>query len=261
MRQQSSPQSTNITATVLLTLNRIFHRFRSTFNPSRAHSGGGASPLQLDSPLGPLRDKRIVTGGILQVRCGHGESHRLVYGDVFRSRSVYLLSDLSIFRLFATDGGSQPRRIAAICTQSGMELSSIYTRENRTRFLIAAAILIVLIATIDWLTKPYISIGFLYLFPIMLIAGFLPRWQIVLVALVCAVLQELFSELPSSEAITRLLMASAGFVGTGLFVSEIIRSRQVALEHLEEVETHSEVATRTRRNNFESWWTAVRRRS
>ena len=122
-----------------------------------------------------------------------------------------------------------------------MELSSIYSRKNRAPFLIAAALLIVLIATIDWLTKPYISIGFLYLFPIMLIAGFLPRWQIVMVALVCAVLQELFSELPSSEAITRLVMASAGFVGTGLFVSEIIRSRHLVLEHLEEVETHSKL--------------------
>jgi two-component system sensor kinase FixL len=120
-----------------------------------------------------------------------------------------------------------------------MELSSIYSSKNRTPFLIAAALLIAVIAIIDWLTKPYISIGFLYLFPILLIAGFLPRWQIVLVALVCAVLQELFSELPSSEAVTRLVMASAGFIGTGLFVSEIFRNRQMALEHVEEVDTHS----------------------
>ena len=122
-----------------------------------------------------------------------------------------------------------------------MEFSSIYSNKNRTLFLIAAAILIVVIATIDWLTKPYISIGFLYLFPIMLVAGFLRRWQIVIVALVCAVLQELFSELPSGEAITRLLMASTGFVGTGLLVSEIVRSRQMALEHVEEVETQSKL--------------------
>jgi two-component system, LuxR family, sensor kinase FixL len=122
-----------------------------------------------------------------------------------------------------------------------MEFSSIYSSKNRTPFLIASAFVIALIATIDWLTKPYISIGFLYLFPIMLIAGFLRRWQIVLVALVCSVLQELFSELPSGEAITRLLMASAGFVGTGLFVSEIIRSRQMAVEHVEEIETHSKL--------------------
>ena len=118
-----------------------------------------------------------------------------------------------------------------------MEFSSIYTGHNRKRFLVAAAILIVAIAVVDWQTKPFISIGFLYLFPILLIAGFLPRWQITVVALVCAVLQELFSELPSNEAVTRLLMASAGFVATGLFVSEIIRNRQVTLNHLKEVET------------------------
>jgi two-component system, LuxR family, sensor kinase FixL len=117
-----------------------------------------------------------------------------------------------------------------------MEFSSIYNEGNRRRFLVAAAILIVGIAIVDWQTKPFISIGFLYLFPILLLAGFLPRWQMILVALVCAVLQELFSELPSSEAIYRLLMASAGFIGTGLFVSEIIRNRQLALDHLAEVE-------------------------
>ena len=118
---------------------------------------------------------------------------------------------------------------------------SIYAPANRTKLLVSAAVLITVIALVDWLTKPYISIGFLYLFPIMLVAGVLPRWQIVVVALVCAVLQELFSELPSGEAITRLLMASAGFVGTGLFVSEIIRSRQMAVEHVEEIETHSKL--------------------
>lgn len=117
-----------------------------------------------------------------------------------------------------------------------MEFASIYSRDNRRRFLITAVILIAAIAIVDWQTKPFISIGFLYLFPILLVAGFLPRWQIVLVALVCAVLQELFSELPSSEATYRLLMASTGFIGTGLFASEMIRNRQMALDHLAEVE-------------------------
>jgi PAS domain S-box-containing protein len=126
-----------------------------------------------------------------------------------------------------------------------MEFASIYSAKNRTPFLVAAALLTAAIATIDWLTKPYISIGFLYLFPIMLIAGFLPRWQIILVALVCAVLQELFSGLPSSEAITRLVMSSAGFVGSGLFVSEIIRNRQMAFEHVAEVETQIQLRQET----------------
>jgi two-component system, LuxR family, sensor kinase FixL len=124
---------------------------------------------------------------------------------------------------------------------STMEFASIYSSKNRTMLLIVAAVLIAAIATVDWLTKPYISIGFLYLFPIMLIAGLVPRWQTVTVALLCAVLQELFSELPSREAITRLVMASAGFVGTGLFVSEIIRNRQMALEHVQQLETHTKL--------------------
>ena len=122
-----------------------------------------------------------------------------------------------------------------------MELSSIYSRKSRLLFVITAILLIALIAIIDWLTKPFISIGFLYLFPIMLIAGLLSRWQIVVIALVCAVLQELFSELPSGEAITKLPMASAGFVGTGLFISEIIRGRQMALQHVKEVDTHTKL--------------------
>ena len=88
-----------------------------------------------------------------------------------------------------------------------MELSAIYSRRNRIPFIIAAALLIVLIATIDWLTKPYISIGFLYLFPIMLIAGFLPRWQTTAVTLPAGQRKEVFSNLPSNEAITRLVMA------------------------------------------------------
>jgi len=125
--------------------------------------------------------------------------------------------------------------LGAILSQS-MDITSIYSEKNRRRFLVAAVILVIAIAVIDWQTKPFISIGFLYLFPILLVAGFLPRWQVVLLALVCAILQELFSELPSREAIYRLLMASAGFVGTGLFVGEIIRKRQMALDHLAEVE-------------------------
>jgi two-component system sensor kinase FixL len=117
-----------------------------------------------------------------------------------------------------------------------MEFSSIYSEGNRRRFLITAAVAVVAIAIVDWQTKPFISIGFLYLFPILLVAGFLPRWQVVSLALVCAILQELFSELPSSEAIYRLLMASAGFVGTGLFVGEMIRKRHMAVNHLAELE-------------------------
>ena len=113
---------------------------------------------------------------------------------------------------------------------------SIYAPANRTKLIVVAGFLISGIAVADWATKPYISLGFLYLFPIMLLGGFLSRSQIVGVALVCAVLQEAFSNLPENEAVVRLLFSSAGFVGTGLFISELIRNRRTAMTHVEELE-------------------------
>jgi two-component system, LuxR family, sensor kinase FixL len=113
---------------------------------------------------------------------------------------------------------------------------SIYAPANRNTLIVVAGFSIAAIAVADWATKPYISLGFLYLFPIMILGGFLPRIQILGVALVCAVLQEAFSNLPENEAVIRLLFSSAGFVGTGLFISELIRNRRIAMTHVEELE-------------------------
>ncbi len=116
------------------------------------------------------------------------------------------------------------------------ELLSVFVPANRWRLLSLAALATAAIALTDWLTKPYISLGFLYLFPIIIVGGFLSRIQIVGAALVCAVLQEAFSNLPENEAIFRLLLSSIGFVGTGLFVSELLKSRRNVLRHVEELE-------------------------
>src|SRR5580658_5394904 len=116
------------------------------------------------------------------------------------------------------------------------DLLSIYAPANRVRLIVVAGLLIAAIAVADWATKPYISLGFLYLFPIMILGGCLLRNQIVGVALVCAVLQEAFSNLPENEAVVRLLFSSAGFVGTGLFISELIRNRRITMTHVAELE-------------------------
>jgi two-component system, LuxR family, sensor kinase FixL len=116
------------------------------------------------------------------------------------------------------------------------DLSFIYTAENRRSMVTIAVLLIALIAVVDWWATHYISLGFLYLFPIIIVGGFLSRTQIIGVALVCAILQEAFSNLPESEAVTRLLFSSVGFVGTGLFISEIVRNRRIVLKHSEELE-------------------------
>jgi len=107
---------------------------------------------------------------------------------------------------------------------------------HREVSLLFAALLVIAIAVTDWLTKPYISIGFLYLFPIMIAGGLLSRTQTVVIALVCAVLQEAFSALPANEAIARLIFSSTGFVATGLLVGQLVLNRRTALAHVVELE-------------------------
>jgi two-component system, LuxR family, sensor kinase FixL len=120
--------------------------------------------------------------------------------------------------------------------QGTMDLLSIYAPANRAKMLALASFLIAAIAAVDWWATHYISLGFLYLFPIIIFGGFLSRTPIVAIALLCAVLQEAFSNLPESEAVIRLLFSSAGFVGTGLFISEMVRNRRIVLKHSEELE-------------------------
>jgi PAS domain S-box-containing protein len=94
--------------------------------------------------------------------------------------------------------------------------------------LITSAVIMLLIALVDWWTKPYVSLGFLYLFPIMLAAGFFPRWAIGLLGVSCAVLAELFSSLGTS--FTRLSLEILALAGCGLFVAELVRNRRMSLE-------------------------------
>ena len=117
-----------------------------------------------------------------------------------------------------------------------MDLLSIYAPANRVRMLVLATLLTAGVAVVDWWATHYISLGFLYLFPIIIFGGFFSRSRIIGVALLCAVLQEAFSNLPESEVVIRLLFSSVGFVGTGLFISEMVRNRRIVLKHSEELE-------------------------
>lgn len=104
-------------------------------------------------------------------------------------------------------------------------LESIWEVRNRKRVLLASAAAVVVIAVVDWATYPYVSLGFLYLFPIIAAAGFLPRWVVALVGIGCAVLSEIFSSLPRSYV--RLGFEALALAGCGLFVAELIRNRRL----------------------------------
>src|SRR5215472_2428756 len=100
-----------------------------------------------------------------------------------------------------------------------IHLERLWEVRNRTSVLIVSASIILLIAGADWWTMRYVSLGFLYLFPIMLAAAFLPRWVIVLLGVGCAWLSELFSSLERSSL--RFAFEALALAGCGLFVAEL----------------------------------------
>ena len=91
------------------------------------------------------------------------------------------------------------------------------------------------IAFVDWRVEKDLPLGFLYLFPMLLVGSSLNRWQIVAVAACCTFLTELFDsfEWRPEAGIPRDILIFAAFAGMGLFVFEIVRSRQITLQHLD----------------------------
>lgn len=111
-----------------------------------------------------------------------------------------------------------------------LNLEWLWKPQNRTPILLGSGAMVVVIAVVDWWTKPYFSLGFLYLFPIMLTAGFVPRWAVVFLGVVCAVLSELFSSLDPSDAFIRLGFETLALTGCGLFAAELLRNRRLTME-------------------------------
>ena len=109
-----------------------------------------------------------------------------------------------------------------------LSLERLWHERSRTPVLAISGTIILLIAVVDWWTKPYVSLGFLYLFPIMFAAAFLPRWLVALLGVTCAYLAEVFSSLAPS--FVRLTFEALALAGCGLFVGELVRNRRLNLE-------------------------------
>jgi two-component system sensor kinase FixL len=107
------------------------------------------------------------------------------------------------------------------------QLERVWEESSRIPVLLVSGAIITIVAAVDWWTKPYVSLGFLYLFPIMLAAAFLPRWAIALLAVCCAVLAEVFSSLEPSAV--RLAFVTLALAGCGLFVAELLRNRRLTI--------------------------------
>ncbi len=106
-----------------------------------------------------------------------------------------------------------------------------------------AAGLIVAISLVDWLLDVNISFGFLYLFPMLLIGVHLSRARIVMSAILCTGLTEIFDPFAwnNQYGIPRLILSFAAFMGIGLYGWLSTRSREATAEHLVAIEREIEL--------------------
>jgi PAS domain S-box-containing protein len=111
-----------------------------------------------------------------------------------------------------------------------------YAETHRIKVCTLSALLIMLIAWGD-AHLPTISLGFLYLFPILLSAAALNGLQIVALAALCSFLREAFDPLEwSAGAWGRILTALAGFAMAGFLAAELNQRRRLLRKHLNELE-------------------------
>lgn len=115
---------------------------------------------------------------------------------------------------------------------------SYFLQGSRRTLLIRAGVMIAIIALVDWRVETNVSLGVLYLFPMLIVGGCLSRWQIAIVAALCTVLGEMFDPFPfiPPEGLPRVILTFAAYFGTSLFVFESARNRLLAGVHLAEME-------------------------
>ena len=95
-----------------------------------------------------------------------------------------------------------------------------------------AAILIALIAIIDWRVEIDATLGFLYIFPMMLLGTVLGWWQLVLAALFCTLLSDRLDPFPMEMESARDVLIFLTLAVTGLLSFSLTRSYRREKERL-----------------------------
>jgi len=122
-----------------------------------------------------------------------------------------------------------------------------FVHPSRTTLLVRAALLIALIALIDWHFENNISFGFLYLFPMLMVGGCLSPLPMAAVAALCVGLTEAFDPFPweMKEGLSRIVLTFAAFFGAGFSGFSAARSKRLSDQHLQEVEREAELRRMT----------------
>jgi signal transduction histidine kinase len=122
-----------------------------------------------------------------------------------------------------------------------------YSRSNRRRVVAAAATMMAFIAFVNLALVHTVALGYLYIIPLVVVAGFLKRWQIVVLALASTVLWEASIQAPwSGDYLARTILVATAFAGAALFVKELARNQQLALERVDELKARQDLERRLR---------------
>ena len=115
---------------------------------------------------------------------------------------------------------------------------SSFLKPSRTKLLLVAGIMILTVALIDWRVELNVSFGFLYLFPMLIVGSYLPRWQLALLGGLCTFLAERFAPFAwdAAAGVPRDLFMFTSYFGAGLFAHESAKNRRIIEHHVREVE-------------------------
>jgi len=95
-----------------------------------------------------------------------------------------------------------------------------------------ASVLVLLLAGLEWYFDFDFSLGIFYIFPVIVAAMVLKRWQVILVAILCALVRGMFTPNQTMlEHSLRFCMATIAYTGCGLLVYQINYSQRLMLEH------------------------------
>jgi signal transduction histidine kinase len=119
----------------------------------------------------------------------------------------------------------------------GRENIEPIVRSHAARTALAAG-LVGIIALVDWGVELDVAFGFLYVFPLILLGTVLPRWGIVVVALLCTALADLFDPYPFvvPVSVAHDILVFISLAGTGFFSHAVTRNRRLAMEADEQFE-------------------------
>ena len=123
------------------------------------------------------------------------------------------------------------RTLIAICLKAG-----------KTKVKVVTAILVVLVALGDWAVGSTVSLAPVYILPMMLGAVVLGPLETAALALIGSFLRAWF-DTPASqtEVILRFVFAFLGYFTSALFVTALVRNRELEILHLSKIQREQQL--------------------